>query len=67
MLAIATRSMPAATLGIDPKMPASDIELPETVEEELVLLGLIGMIDPPRAEVKDAVARCAAMPTSEPS
>jgi P-type Ca2+ transporter type 2C len=56
VLAIATRSMPATTLGIDPKMPASDIELPETIETELVLLGLIGMIDPPRAEVRDAVA-----------
>jgi Ca2+-transporting ATPase len=55
VLAIGTRSMPAAALGIDLKNPA-DVELPETVEEEIVLLGLIGMIDPPRPEVKDAVA-----------
>ncbi len=37
MLAIATRSMSAGTLGIDPTNGASDIELPELVEEELVL------------------------------
>jgi Ca2+-transporting ATPase len=29
----------------------------EAVEQELVFLGLIGMIDPPRAEAKQAVAR----------
>ena len=29
----------------------------ERVEQELVFLGLIGMIDPPREEAKDAVAR----------
>jgi P-type Ca2+ transporter type 2C len=55
VLAIGTRSIPARDLGIDLRNPI-DVELPETVEEDLVLLGLVGMIDPPRAEVKDAVA-----------
>jgi len=32
----------------------------EDVEKELVFLGLIGMIDPPRREAKDAVARAMA-------
>jgi Ca2+-transporting ATPase len=54
VLAIATRTVPAKSLGIDPANP-SDVELPETVESDLVLLALVGMIDPPRAEVKDAV------------
>ena len=30
----------------------------EDAEHDLVLLGLVAMIDPPRAEVPDAVARC---------
>lgn len=31
---------------------------PQTVERDMVLLGMIGMIDPPREEVKDAVLQC---------
>ncbi|RIL01455.1 MAG: haloacid dehalogenase [Proteobacteria bacterium] len=48
-LAVAFRSLPAAAFG--------DEEFDEGVEEELTFLGLIGMIDPPRPEAKDAVAR----------
>ncbi len=33
---------------------------PETVERELTLLGLVALIDPPRAEVARAVAECRA-------
>jgi Ca2+-transporting ATPase len=49
------------TLGIAYRaLPRDALEHPDAVsdqlEQELVFLGLIGMIDPPRDEVKDAVA-----------
>ena len=31
---------------------------PETVEQQLIFVGMLGMIDPPRPEVAQAVARC---------
>jgi P-type Ca2+ transporter type 2C len=53
-LAVATRTIPAAALGGEPPAAVAS-EVPEDVEDDLVLLGLIGMIDPPRAEAKAAV------------
>jgi Ca2+-transporting ATPase len=56
-LAIATRTVPAAALGLRPDQEIPhDIELPDSIEDDLVLLGLVGMIDPPRTEAKAAVA-----------
>ena len=59
-LAIATRTLSAATLSIDTQdvdtLRNSTIKLPDNIEDDLVLLGLVGMIDPPRAEAKAAVA-----------
>jgi P-type Ca2+ transporter type 2C len=60
VLAVATRTVSAASLGLDPRAGGADrtstIELPDSIEHDLVLLGLIGMIDPPRTEAKAAVA-----------
>ena len=41
------------------RMPALPDELgPESIERDLTLLGLVGLIDPPRPEVPKAVADC---------
>lgn len=46
----------AAAARVLPELPPEDALRPETVERDLVFLGLLGMIDPPRPEVKPAVA-----------
>jgi len=49
------------TLGVAlrslPKQDLTQEDVDERVEQELTFAGLIGMIDPPRAEATDAVAR----------
>jgi P-type Ca2+ transporter type 2C len=46
-------------LGIAYKPLMAQPETPDAdVEHNLIWLGLVGMMDPPRIEVKDAVARC---------
>lgn len=51
VLAVAIRRFPEDT-GLPPDTG------PEFIERDLTLLGLVGMQDPPRAEARDAVARC---------
>jgi Ca2+-transporting ATPase len=51
-LGVAFRSLAADALEVD--------EVDERVEQNLVFAGLIGMIDPPRAEAREAVARAKA-------
>lgn len=48
-LGIAFRPLPKDAFKLD--------EVDDRVEQDLVFLGLIGMMDPPRPEAKDAVAR----------
>ena len=48
-LGVAFRSLPVNALSAD--------EVDERIEKELVFAGLIGMMDPPRAEAGEAVAR----------
>ena len=51
-LGVAFRSLPAGAFEAD--------EVDERVEQDLVFAGLIGMIDPPREEAREAVARAKA-------
>jgi len=52
-LGVAARELPKDALE-------QNAEVDERIERDLVFIGLIGMIDPPRQEAKDAVARAKA-------
>ena len=38
--------------------PDDDITDMESMEDNLIFLGMVGIMDPPRAEVYDAIYRC---------
>ena len=57
MANLALRVLAVAYKEIDSNIDFSKLELSE-VENDLTLLGLYGMIDPARPEVKDAIAVC---------
>ncbi|XES77960.1 MAG: cation-translocating P-type ATPase [Candidatus Bathyarchaeia archaeon] len=40
------------------ELPSNKAVFDETIEEGFVFVGIMGMIDPPRSEVKDAIAIC---------
>ncbi|WP_299931475.1 cation-transporting P-type ATPase [uncultured Nocardioides sp.] len=55
----ADRGLRVLALAGRPLDPASWSSMPrEEVEQDLTLLGIVGMVDPPRSEVSAAVARC---------
>jgi magnesium-transporting ATPase (P-type) len=47
-------------LALARRVLSDDAEDPDAVERDLEFLGLVGMIDPPRPEVPEAVRRCRA-------
>ena len=59
MASQALRILGSAYRDLDPASP--ETLTAEDVERDLVFVGLTGMYDPPRAEVKDAVAKCRAV------
>lgn len=52
---LASQGLRVLGVAFKPLHHHNDITDAETFEQEMVFVGLVGMIDPPRAEVKDAV------------
>jgi Ca2+-transporting ATPase len=56
--ALAAMGMRVLAVAIRPLDHAPTKEEVEGIEDDLIVLGLFGMIDPPRVEVRDAVMTC---------
>ena len=56
--ALAARGMRVLAVAIRPLDHAPTKQEVEQIEEDMIVLGLFGMIDPPRTEVRDAVMTC---------
>ncbi|HRN68586.1 MAG TPA: cation-translocating P-type ATPase [Promineifilum sp.] len=57
---MAAKGMRVLGVALRPWDSPPDETTEEALEQDLILLGMVGMIDPPRPEVKDAVANCKA-------
>lgn len=55
---MAGRALRVLAMAYRPLDSIPDAVSPETLETDLTFVGLVGMIDPPREEVKDAVRVC---------
>ena len=56
--AMAEQALRVLAVAVRPLEPGRDPEDEGIVERDLVLVGLIGLMDPPRAEVPAAIVRC---------
>jgi magnesium-transporting ATPase (P-type) len=57
---MAQRGLRVLAIATRPLTNEEDFTLSDTVEQQLILLGLVGMEDPPRDEVPGAIAACKA-------
>ena len=55
---MASQALRVLAMGCKTVSVLPDDMTPESVENQLVFLGMVGMIDPPREEAKEAVRRC---------
>jgi len=56
---LASQAMRVLAVGYRPLNKLPDERRAELIEKDLIFVGLLAMIDPPREEVKDAMRKCA--------